>query len=92
MKNDIITDHIYPPVPERNYDWSARFEYHDGDTDLTGHGETEEAAVLDLLANAVEYDMGDGSEQESVINWAIEGWKKRYQPPPVRSVITTPTF
>ena len=44
----IITEHIYPPIPIRNYDWSAiRDDYDEGD--LVGYGRTEQAAKDDLI-------------------------------------------
>lgn len=66
----VYTECISPPIPQREFDWYARFSFHDGDTDLTGYGETEESAVIDLLQNAMEYD-GDGSEQEVILNLAL---------------------
>ena len=69
----VVTTAVYPPIPTRNHDWAARFEFHDEDTDLIGEGETENDAVLDLFTNAVEYD-GDGSEQEEIVNLAFGAW------------------
>ena len=44
----IITIHDYPPIPIRDYDWSAiRGDYDAGD--LVGSGRTEQDAVDDLL-------------------------------------------
>lgn len=46
----IKTTYIHPPIPMRNFDWSAV----DDDTysvgDPVGLGETEEEAIADLLA------------------------------------------
>ena len=43
----IITEHIYPPIPIRNYDWSAiRADYDEGD--LIGYGRTEQEAIDNL--------------------------------------------
>lgn len=49
----IETEHVYPPIPERCFDWSAIVpgEY-DGAPDsncLIGRGPTEQAAIDDLL-------------------------------------------
>lgn len=49
----IETSHVYPPIPERGFDWSAIVpaEY-DGAPDShspIGRGATEEAAIADLL-------------------------------------------
>tara|TARA_S200002703_G_scaffold16790_1_gene13969 strand:- start:1274 stop:1480 length:207 start_codon:yes stop_codon:yes gene_type:complete len=48
MNNKIITRHEYPPIPIRDYDWSAvRQDYEPGDP--IGHGKTEQDAIEDLL-------------------------------------------
>jgi hypothetical protein len=44
----IITSYVYPPIPIRNYDWSAiREDYEPGD--LIGTGRTEQDAIDDLV-------------------------------------------
>ena len=44
----IITDHIYPPIPDRRWDWSAVTEdYEPGHPQ--GFGKTESEAIGDLL-------------------------------------------
>ena len=44
----IITSHDFPPIPIRDYDWSAiREDYEPGD--LIGKGITEKDAIDDLL-------------------------------------------
>jgi hypothetical protein len=49
----IHTSFDYPPIPIRSFDWSAVTEDYDGAPDAgwqpVGHGETEEAAIADLL-------------------------------------------
>ena len=46
--NKIITTHDYPPIPIRDYDWSAvREDYDEGD--LIGNGRNEQDAIDDLL-------------------------------------------
>ncbi len=46
--NKIETRYIYPPIPDRNYDWEAAREWWDlGDP--IGYGPTEQAAIDDLL-------------------------------------------
>jgi len=43
----IRTTHEYPPIPIRDYDWSAiRDSYDEGD--LIGYGRTEQDAINDL--------------------------------------------
>ena len=66
----VVTEYISPPIPDCSHDWYARFDFHNGDTDLRGFGETEESAIIDLIQNAMDYD-GDGSEQEVVQDLAI---------------------
>jgi len=42
----IITSHIFPPIPDRSYDWLA---YYDGNEDgPKGWGKTADEAVRDL--------------------------------------------
>lgn len=48
----IITSFDYPPIPCRDFDWSAVEDGYDGSEDSrdpVGHGPTELAAVRDLL-------------------------------------------
>lgn len=46
--NKIIKSYDYPPIPIRNYDWSAiREDYESGD--LIGYGRTEQDAKDDLV-------------------------------------------
>ena len=48
MNSKIITTHEYPPIPIRDYDWSAvREGYEPGDP--IGHGKTDKDAIEDLL-------------------------------------------
>lgn len=44
----IITSHDYPPIPIRDYDWSAIRENYD-EGDLIGYGKTEQEAINDLI-------------------------------------------
>ncbi|MEJ0017491.1 MAG: hypothetical protein WDN25_13190 [Acetobacteraceae bacterium] len=44
----IVTEHVYPPIPIRQFDWRATFKEWDlGDP--MGEGPTEFAAIVDLL-------------------------------------------
>lgn len=49
----IVTQYIFPPIPVRTMDWQATLEDYDGAPDAgpqpMGWGETEQAAILDLL-------------------------------------------
>jgi hypothetical protein len=55
----IVTHYVYPPIPIRQFDWSAIDEdTYDGAEDSScpiGYGATEQAAIDDLLDN-----MNDG--------------------------------
>ena len=45
----IITEHKYPPIPDRSFDWMA---YREGEEDAPyGWGKTEQEAINDLLEN-----------------------------------------
>ncbi len=47
--NEIITEHVNPPIPVRTHDWSAvRSDYEEGG--LIGFGATKQEAIDDLLA------------------------------------------
>ncbi len=43
----IITHNIYPPIPIRNFDWSAVLDSYD-EGDAVGYGATEAEAIADL--------------------------------------------
>ena len=48
MKEQILTEHVYPPIPDRSHDWRAyRDGYEPGKP--VGYGPTEQAAINDLL-------------------------------------------
>lgn len=48
MSGKIYTTYVYPPIPLRNYDWSAvRDNYDEGG--CIGWGTTEDEAIADLL-------------------------------------------
>ena len=45
----IRTEHVYPPIPIRQFDWCAYDEdTYDGPGSVLGHGATEEEAVADF--------------------------------------------
>ena len=49
----IITSYDFPPIPIREYDWSAiRSDYDEGD--LVGYGKTEQDAINDLINQELE--------------------------------------
>lgn len=50
--NGVITEWVYPPIPERSCDWAAYRYGYDGAPDshcLVGRGPSEWAAIKDLL-------------------------------------------
>lgn len=55
MTAKIVTNHVYPPIPIRHFDWCA---YRDGQEEFGnyGYGQTKEAAIADLLVNEAEQD------------------------------------
>ena len=60
----LITSHVYPPIPDRRFDWCA---YIDGDEESGkyGYGATEEEAVADFIETwAEEYEAEDAERRE----------------------------
>lgn len=48
---DVVTVHVYPPIPIRSFDWQAAFaddESNDDGQMTVGHGATEQEAIEDL--------------------------------------------
>jgi len=59
MTYKIVTEHVYPPIPIRSFDWLA---YYDGMEDgLIGTGATEAEAIADLIDNN---DAGGPTEEK----------------------------
>lgn len=47
----VRTDFVYPPIPDRSHDWCAVDDRtYDGEGGPIGYGETEAAAIEDLLS------------------------------------------
>ena len=74
-KKAIITSHDCPPIPLRGADWSARFEWFDGDDEdqPIGMGQTEALAITDLITNGAAVDDDDGSIMDEILNYAVAG-------------------
>lgn len=54
MRKPIVVDYIHPPIPNRNFDYTAYFDgYEPGDA--IGYGPTAEDAVRDLLVSCDEW-------------------------------------
>ncbi len=49
----IKTRNIFPPIPNRNFDWSACLDGHE-ESGVYGFGETEHIAVADLVEQLME--------------------------------------
>ena len=49
MTRKIITEHIFPPIPIRQFDWQATEDGWDLGLPI-GHGATEQEAIDDLMA------------------------------------------
>lgn len=48
LPGEIVTDFVYPPIPDRNHDWQAyRHPYNEGS--MVGWGKTKELAIKNLL-------------------------------------------
>lgn len=45
----IRTEHVYPPIPIRDFDWRATLDDYEPGCPI-GEGPTEEAAIADLLS------------------------------------------
>jgi hypothetical protein len=50
VERKVCTAHIYPPIPCRDYDWTAWFD-DVGQEGPAGYGRTESEAKQDLLDN-----------------------------------------
>lgn len=47
MATHIVTEYVYPPIPDRRWDWLA-YDFSIGPEGPCGRGPTEEAAITDL--------------------------------------------
>jgi len=65
-KITIVTNYVFPPIPTRQFDWSARFDNYEAG-DPIGYGYTEVDAIRDLIDiwdDLREEDAMKGSEDE----------------------------
>lgn len=58
MARRIVTEHIYPPIPIRGFDWIAWYADEDPEAQRNGYGNTEEAAKTDLVNTYPDEDDG----------------------------------
>jgi hypothetical protein len=47
VSHKILTNHVFPPVPVRQFDWAAVFEGYEPGAHV-GYGRTEQDAIDDL--------------------------------------------
>lgn len=52
----IKTEHVYPPIPIRSFDWCAWVDGEDEETRIQGWGSTESEAIADLEEQIEERD------------------------------------
>ena len=61
--NKVITRNVYPPIPDRRFDWTA---YYDGEEESNhaGWGATEAEAIADLYRLDQEMNEGKSATDE----------------------------
>jgi hypothetical protein len=69
----IITQHVFPPIPCRHFDWCAYIDGREEDSWLYGWGTTERAA-LDQLNLMVDERDDDLSLSEAEIEAFADAW------------------
>ena len=65
MAPKIVTSHVYPPIPDRQFDWLAHYEGDDEYPHLHGYGPTEAEAIDDLKRLHAELDEEDAPDDEA---------------------------
>ena len=50
----VKTSFVYPPIPDRRFDWAAYDDERGADNSPTGWGRTEQEAIADLLEQVEE--------------------------------------
>jgi len=71
----IITSHVYPPIPDRHWDWCAYREGNEENTHAYGWGNTEDEAVADMLRleqEEAEYEEEMQAKAEGRDLWTLE--------------------
>lgn len=64
MTRTLKTVCIFPPIPDRRWDWCAYYEG-DEESGRIGYGRTEDEAVADFIENhAEEYEAEDARQRE----------------------------
>lgn len=52
-KSEIVTNHVYPPIPDRSHDWIAYLDGHEESQEY-GTGATEREAIVDYVNKYVQ--------------------------------------
>ena len=68
MSAKIITSHVFPPIPDRRFDWCAHRDGQEENEYMFGWGATEQEAIEDMLR----------LEQECV-EWEDEQLRAEYE-------------
>jgi len=79
--HNIKTSYDKPPIPTRDHDWSAWFDWASPDDDhfISGNGETEQAAVANLIAKAAKAN--EPRYHGEIVDMAFEFWSApKWQP------------
>lgn len=71
----IKTEHVYPPIPLRMYDWSAiDDDTYDGQGSPMGWGASEQEAIEDLLCQIAERKADAESPEEEIVVIEEDDW------------------
>lgn len=70
----IVTDFVYPPIPIRQFDWSAvDDDTYDGEGCKIGYGATEQEAIDDLLDQMNDGCLTDAEQKAQATRCACRG-------------------
>ena len=70
----IVTNFVYPPIPVRQFDWSAvDDETYDGEGCKIGYGATEQEAIDDLLDQMNDGCLTDTEQKAQAARCACRG-------------------
>ena len=70
----IVTNYVYPPIPIRQFDWSAiDDDTYDGEGCRIGYGATEQEAIDDLLDQMNDHGLTDAEQKAQALRCACRG-------------------
>ncbi|MFA6984609.1 MAG: hypothetical protein WC213_00185 [Arenimonas sp.] len=70
----IVTNYVYPPIPIRQFDWSAiDDDTYDGEGCLIGYGATEQEAIDDLLDKMNDDGLSDAEQKAQAARCGCRG-------------------